>query len=152
MKRMGTDRNFNANGVELQSPASRSARWVTDQTNDRTPTGFHKRRALGTPLSALSELCEIPLCHPSCSSQDSPSLTRQLTIRNILHSSFLIGAPGACYPNGVPQRHAARGTDCNRFFSNRTFEKRLFLRQGLYETIISLSDQTSPPVRISRYS
>ena len=25
---MGTDRNFNANGVELQSPVSRSARWV----------------------------------------------------------------------------------------------------------------------------
>ena len=31
-----------ANGVKLQSPASRSTRWVTDHPYDRTPTGFHK--------------------------------------------------------------------------------------------------------------
>ena len=36
-----------ANGVELQSPASHSARWVTNHTYYRTPTGFHKRRQLG---------------------------------------------------------------------------------------------------------
>ena len=34
----------NANGVELQSPVSRSPRWVTDHPHHRTPTGFHKRR------------------------------------------------------------------------------------------------------------
>ena len=34
---------FYANGVKLQSPVSRSARWVPDHPYDRTPTGFHKR-------------------------------------------------------------------------------------------------------------
>ena len=39
---MGTDRNFNANGVELQSPVSRSARWVGKGKNYEPQRGSTK--------------------------------------------------------------------------------------------------------------
>ena len=39
---MGTDRNSNANGVELQSPVSRSARWVGKGKNYEPQRGSTK--------------------------------------------------------------------------------------------------------------
>ena len=66
---------FYANGVKPQSPASWSARWVTDHPHNRTPTGFHKKLPIlrwnevrfgsigcGTPLGFLIFFHSNPVC------------------------------------------------------------------------------------------
>ena len=51
---------FYANGVKLQSPASRSARWVAHHPHDRTPTGFHNESTFHPAVTAenIRHLCE----------------------------------------------------------------------------------------------